>query len=132
MSESSRRAFTLPEVLIAFTIVVVGLVSLVSMYYTSSIAVSQARNSMLAVKHANTILEKIKGMNLATIRSHRNNNSYWEAIPDLTLNQESINVTNINTTDTEWNNNPLELLVEVSWNDKGGLKNITLMSKFAE
>lgn len=127
-----QKAMTLPEVLIAFVILAIGLAALVTLYSTSSVSVTRSRNMLLAARDANTVLESIKSTSLTTVKTYRNNTGYWNDMLSGSLNNETVFVYNSNSTDTSWDNNPLELVVEVRWLEGASQRNVTIVSKFTE
>lgn len=132
MIQKCQKAMTLPEVLIAFVILAVGLAALITLYSSSSVSVSRSRTMLLAVRDANTVLEHIKSTSLSTIKTYRNNTAYWNDLHSASLNNESVLVYNTNSSDSSWDNNPIELAVEVRWFEGAKQRNVTIVSKFTE
>lgn len=132
MQQRHQKAMTLPEVLIAFVILAVGLSALVALYSTSSASVTKSRQMLLATKDANTVLEHIQSTSLSTVKLYKSDDDYWNKLLSDSLINESVTVYNVNTTDTSWSNNPLELAVQVSWQVGASQQNVTIVSKFTE
>lgn len=127
-----KKAMTLPEVLIALTILAVGLTALVTLYSTSAVSVTRSRNMLVAVRDANTVLENIKATSLSTVKSKKSDSAYWNSMLSNSLLGESVLVYNIDSADASWDNDPLELAVEVRWTEGTAQRNVTIVSKFTE
>lgn len=132
MIKKRQKAMTLPEVLIALVILAVGLVALVTLFSASSVSVTRSRNMLMAVRDANTILENIKATSLSTVKSKKDDTDYWNAMLSNSLSNESVLVYNVNSTDSSWSNNPIELAVLIRWSEGTVQRNVTIFSKFTE
>jgi len=127
-----KKGFTLSELMIAALILTVGLMAILGLYISLSSSIQKARQLTIATKDAGSILEQIQGLSLSGIKNYRGNSTYWNSLIAKSLSNETISVANNNSSDTTWNNNPLELKVTVSWQDKGQSRNINLSSKFTD
>jgi Tfp pilus assembly protein PilV len=127
-----KKAMTLIEVMIAFMILTIGLVGLVSLYLSVSMAVRQSRERVTATEDMSTVFAHLKGMDLAEIKSRRADPAYWQGFLSCALPEESASVVNLDASDTEWDNDPLTLQVSVQWDDLGNTRMVSGVSKFTE
>ena len=127
-----KKGFTLSELMIAVLILSVGLLAILGLYISLTSSIQKARQLTIAAKDAGSIFEQIQGLTLPTIKNNKENSTYWNSLIDKSLTQETISVSNNNSTDTTWDNDPLELEVTVSWKDKGQNRQINLSSKFTD
>lgn len=126
----SKKTFTLAEVLLAtFILVVIGAV-LVSMVASSSIALERTRSSFALSAHASSVFEHIKGLNRTSLCAQKDNATYWQALVGEELNDQTLNLTNVNSADTSWADDPLGLRLELKWSMRGNEKTETYLSYF--
>ena len=133
-----KKGFTLTELLIALGILAVALTGLLSIYIAGNWLIESGRNTMTATKDAEAVFEYIKSLDLsnsavrANLRNNRNNQTWWQnAIGNFTLSNETVNVSNLNSSDPSWNDNPLGLQVTVSWTERGRNRNVSLQTEFS-
>ncbi len=127
-----KKGFTLSELMIAAFILTIGLLAILGLYISLSSSIQKARELTIAAKDAGSIFEEIRGLSLSSIRNKKGNSTYWNSLVVKNLSQETISVFNTNSSDTNWNNDPLGLRVTVSWQDKGQNRQINISSKFTD
>ena len=124
-----KKGVTLAEIIVAAMILAVGLVATLAVYINASIAIQQAKNLSLATQDAVTVLETLRSQNRSAIQSCANT-TCWNLT--LILDDENISVTNPDASDPTWQNDPLELRVNVSWSERGRTNSISMTSKFTD
>lgn len=129
---SSLSGFTLAELMVATLVLVIGVVSVLSIYFAATFAIRQAKSLTIAAKDAGSVLEHIKSLTLAEIRSYKDDSAYWDSVLTKILSGESIAVENMDASDMGWSNDPLELKVTVTWSERGRSSNVEMFSKFTD
>lgn len=117
-----KKGFTLVEVMVASSILLVGIVSLL-FFFVSIIALNETNNNFLiAATDAQFVLEDIKSLNYTEI------NSYLAQFNSAQFNNLINEVVNVTSTVT---GNLREVSVNVNWDQKGRAQNFTLSTQVA-
>lgn len=128
----NRKGFTLVEVLIAFLVLVVGITGVYMLYINSAYFTNESNRIVIATREGTAMMEMLKSMSLAEIRAERANDDFWDDNLANVLPSIDADVSNIDGTDNDWLNDPLELEVKITWVERGAQKNITMMSAFTD
>jgi len=128
-----KKAITLPEVLVAFLILVVGMVSFAYMYIGIAQTTGSARMVTDATGEIDTVLESIQNMNLTQIKSYKSNATYWRGLMPGSLLNGTVTVVNYNASDNAtWTNDPLMLNVTISWKNRGATRTESFVTAFTD
>jgi type II secretory pathway pseudopilin PulG len=127
-----RKSFTLSEVLISLLIIVMVLVAGVSSYCASARMMTDATAMTTAIEDANSIMEVLQSMDMNEIRDDRSDTDFWSSFLTGTIENETVTLENCDPGDTNWNNDPLELMVTVSWGPATLRRNVQLTSLFSD
>lgn len=130
MRLNNKKSFTLAETLLAaFIMVIVGAV-LVSMVASSSIALNRTKNSFVLSSHASSVFEHIKSLNRTQIIDKKDDQQYWLDLVDSGLQNRTISLNNVNAGDTDWDDDPLGVLLELGWELRGEKQSETYLTYF--
>lgn len=129
MKINEQSGLTLVEVLFAAALLVVIIVSVAKISQNSSSLTALAQSKMVAAQDAEKVMEEVRRVANTTGLSGTNSvtdASYWTtwiaSQAFTTLPSESVNVTFPSGT----NENPLSVLVQVSWSEKNSTKTYQL------
>ena len=135
-SARSKRfltGFTLAEVILAAAILVFALAGLLSLFISCMLLNESSRNRATAIAHAQYVMEEIKNTNFDNIETNINAGNWdWD---ETEIENESLPVlkSELITTTVPTSGDPVEVLVEVEWQDRlGGAQTISLTSIFTD
>ncbi len=125
--------FTLAEVILAAAILVFALAGLLALFISCMLLNESSRNRATAIAHAQYVMEEIKNTNFANIETNINAGNWnWD---ETEIENESLPVlkSELITTTVPASGDPVEVLVEVEWQDRlGGAQTISLTSIFTD
>lgn len=127
----NKSGFTLLELTIGAAVLIIALVGLISAF-TGCFALNEgSRNLTIATNHGQSIMEEIRDRNLISNITQEDWTSWAQTDPPdgggcNTLEGETVQVSYPSGTGAD----PLEILVMVSWTEKGRQKNIQLATLF--
>lgn len=128
----ARASFTLAEILIAFMVLIVGLTGILHLYINSSALIARSDHNIIATRELTSVMEHIKSLSLSQIKSQKDVSDYWNGILSGQLTDAAVSVVNKDSGDTDWNNDPLELKVTLSWMEKGAMIDLSMESLFSD
>ena len=114
----NKKGFSLTELMVSSAITITLVVVVIMTFISSLQNIETARELSIAIDDAKDTLEKIKSVDYALLINEFPDGAGIDpdAIGGFTLRDESIIVTYPNGT----NANPLEIQVEISWQNKSG------------
>lgn len=128
-----KRAFTLIELMIASSILVVALLGLLGVFTSSFGLIESGRNLTVALNHARCVMEELRDCNIPSFITVQD----WAAWAQAdapggggcnSLNNESVEVAYPSGTALS----PLEIIVTVNWTEKTRPRNVRLVTLLAE
>ncbi len=126
---SNGAGFTLPELLLAVVILAFALTGLLQLFSNCTLLNAANRNLVIATSHAQYIMEGIRHTPVFTDIQTDINNHVWDW-NTVAITARGLTALNGETIDTEapGGGNPLQVVVTVSWNDRGQTRNIALQT----
>ena len=124
------KGVTLAEILVVVALLVVGISAVLAMFVTGLTMVRRAEQRYAAMRDATAVFETISDMSLSHLKSEKNNSAYWQALLRHNLMNESVELTNVNAADTGWDDDPLSLRVDVTWDMEDVEQIVTLTTSF--
>ena len=119
MKKLSFNGFTLPELLLVAALLGYSLSVTLLTLINSSALNEISRNLITATAHAEFVLESIKNISFATTVSSISSGTWtWNTAAVTSNGLTALNTESIATTSS--GNNPIDVTVTVTWNDKGG------------
>ncbi|MFA4889797.1 MAG: prepilin-type N-terminal cleavage/methylation domain-containing protein [Candidatus Omnitrophota bacterium] len=124
---SSLTGFTLPELLLAASILAFALSGLLLLFVNNSLLNSANRNLGIAVDHAQYCLEEIREKEFSGLIDSINNGNWTWSTDDIrdkhisSLNGQYVALVNETITTVLLNaTDPIDVRVTVAWDDRGG------------
>lgn len=130
---TNNSGFTLLELMIGAAVLIIALVGLIAAYIGCFALNESAKNLTIATNHAQCVMEEIRDRNI-TSNITQEDWAAWAAAdpPDgggcNTLDAEIVQISYPSGTTI----NPLEILVTISWSDRGRTKNIQAVTLLTE
>lgn len=128
-----KTGFTLLELMIGGTVLVLALVGLIAAYIGCFTLNESAKNLTVAINDAQCVMEEIRDRNLVYLIIQQNWTTWAALNPPQgggcnTLDNEVTTVTYPSGT----NQDPIEILITVSWTEKGRPKSTQLVTLLTE
>ena len=125
--------FTLAEVILAAAILAFALAGLLALFISCMLLNESSRNRATAIGHAQYVMEEIKNTNFDNIETNINAGNWnWD---ETEIENESLPVlkSELITTTVPASGDPVEVLVEVEWQDRiGTTQTISLASRLTD
>lgn len=115
----SNKGFTLPELLLAVTILVITLAGVLTFFIKCVFLNEANRNLCIASSHAQFVMEDIKNTDFSSIMTNINA-GYWDWNA-ATINSNGLTALRNESIDTQGSGvEPVDVAVTVSWQDRSG------------